>query len=299
MTLASIRPFCQSLQTDRGRPWRIVGDVDANSTAVLSKWDLSMGDRLKVLFAGESWFTQCIHTKGFDSFETSSYHEGGTELIDALRSGGVDVTYQPSHIATNIFPSTIDELRVFDVVILSDIGANTLLLPERTFVRSEKTPNRLELLSSFVRQGGGFLMIGGYLTFQGIQAKGNYFGTPVDDMLPISLLASDDRQEQPQGIVPSITEPGHPVVSGLSDWPHLLGYNRSVMRAEGRLVATAGDDPLIAVRQFESGRTAIFSSDCGPHWGPPEFVGWVGYARLWLNLVHWLADRPTVGAAGG
>lgn len=250
-----------------------------------------MADRIKVLFAGESWVTHSIHIKGFDSFEQSSYHEGGAEMIAALRTGDIEVVYQPSHIAANGFPTSKDELRAFDVVILSDIGANTLLLPDRVSVRSERTPNRLSLLSEFVGEGGGLLMVGGYLTFQGIQAKGNYHGTPVDDILPVSLHASDDRCEQPQGIVPLIVDATHPTVAGLADWPHFLGYNRSKLRSDAHLVASIGDDPLIAVRQVGSGRTAVFSSDCGPHWGPPAFVNWSGYPKLWMNLVEWLAGR--------
>ena len=101
-----------------------------------------MANPIKVLLAGESWMTHSIHVKGFDSFEMSSYHEGGTELIAALRGSGVDVTYQPSHIAADQFPFRREELDAFDVVILSDIGTNTFLLPDRTAVRSEPTPNR-------------------------------------------------------------------------------------------------------------------------------------------------------------
>jgi uncharacterized membrane protein len=248
-------------------------------------------ERVRVLFAGESWVTHSVHIKGFDSFEQSSYHEGGTAMIAALREGGVAVTYQPAHIAANSFPLSKDELRSFDIVILSDIGANTLVLPDRAFVRSERTPNRLSLLSEFVREGGGLLMVGGYLTFQGIQAKGNYHGTPVDDILPVSLYPSDDRSENPQGVTPLIVDAAHPTVAGLSDWPHFLGYNRSKLRSDAHLVASFGDDPFIAVRHIGSGRTAIFSSDCGPHWGPPAFLNWSGYPRLWVNLVEWLGGR--------
>ena len=111
----------------------------------------------KVLMAGESWMTHSTHVKGFDSFTTSSYSEGGTELISALHAGGVDVTYQPAHVAADHFPATREALEAFDVVILSDIGANTLLLPQRTFVRSETTPNRLQALKTFVEGGGGLL----------------------------------------------------------------------------------------------------------------------------------------------
>ena len=65
----------------------------------------------------------------------SSYHEGGTEMIAALRAGGVEVTYQPSHIAMELFPFSREDLDAFDVVILSDIGANSLLLPDRVAIR--------------------------------------------------------------------------------------------------------------------------------------------------------------------
>jgi len=64
----------------------------------------------RVLMAGESWTTHSTHVKGFDSFTTSSYNEGGTELIAALDAGGVEVTYQPSHVAADHFPSTREAL---------------------------------------------------------------------------------------------------------------------------------------------------------------------------------------------
>jgi uncharacterized membrane protein len=233
--------------------------------------------------------THSIHVKGFDSFETSSYHEGGTQLIAALRASGIDVVYQPSHIAADSFPVSREELDKFDVVILSDIGANTLLLPHRVFVGSEPTPSRLQLIHDFVAEGGGFLMIGGYLTFQGIQAKGNYKDTPVEDALPIEFLPFDDRRERPDGVTPTIVEANHPVLAGLSNWPQFLGYNRSIARSDARVLARVGDDPFIAVRDVGRGRSAIFASDCGPHWGPPPFLAWNGYGALWTNLARWLA----------
>lgn len=252
---------------------------------------MGLSGSVKLLFAGESWMTHSIHVKGFDSFEMSSYHEGGTAMIAALRAGGIEVTYQPSHVAADHFPTSRDELAAFDAVILSDIGTNTLLLPDRTAVRSEPTPNRLELIADFVRAGGGLLMVGGYLTFQGIQAKGNYHGSPVEDVLPVVLQASDDRQEQPQGVVPEIVDPGHPIVADLAGWPAFLGYNKSTLRPDAHLVARLKDHPLIAVREVGAGRSAVFSSDCGPHWGPPAFVAWEGYPKLWVALVNWLARR--------
>ena len=77
-----------------------------------------------VLIAGESWITTSTHTKGFDSFTTSAYVEGADAFIAALRSAGHEVTYLPNHLAGDRFPGTAAELAPYDLVVLSDIGAN-------------------------------------------------------------------------------------------------------------------------------------------------------------------------------
>lgn len=59
----------------------------------------------KVLFAGESWTVHSIHQKGFDSFTTTEYAEGGNWLKQALDRGGWDITYQPAHVAARDFPN--------------------------------------------------------------------------------------------------------------------------------------------------------------------------------------------------
>src|ERR1700723_3180548 len=99
-----------------------------------------MPNPVRVLFAGESWMTHSVHTKGFDSFDMSSYHEGGTEMIAALRAGGVELTYQPSHIAMDAFPFSRKEIAPFDFLILGDMGPTSFLLPARAGIRSESCP---------------------------------------------------------------------------------------------------------------------------------------------------------------
>ncbi len=101
---------------------------------------------MRVLIAGESWVTHSVHIKGFDSFTTTSYHEGVGPLRSALEAGGHEVSYLPNHLAQSQFPSTEEGLREYDVVILSDIGKNTLLLSDATFVESRRQPNRLDVI---------------------------------------------------------------------------------------------------------------------------------------------------------
>jgi uncharacterized membrane protein len=244
----------------------------------------------RVLIAGESWTVHSIHQKGFDSFTTTEYNEGVHWLRSALETGGWEVTYQPAHVAARQFPFDVEELEAFDCVMLSDIGSNTLLLHPDTFVRSRPLPNRLETIRDYVTAGGGLVMIGGYLTFQGIEAKARYRETAVAEVLPIRMEPGDDRVECPQGITPRTGAKPHPIVEGLpSEWPDLLGYNRFAPSGEGTLVATVGNDPLIVAGGFGKGRSVAFASDCGPHWAPPPFVGWDGYARLWRQIASWAA----------
>jgi uncharacterized membrane protein len=245
---------------------------------------------MHILIAGESWVTHSIHQKGFDSFTTTDYAEGVEWLRRALETGGHEVTYQPSHIASRQFPMTAEELRRFDCVMLSDIGTNTLLLHPDTFTRSQALPNRLVAIRDYVAAGGGLVMIGGYMTFQGIDGKGRYRGSPVEEALPVMLLEGDDRVEAPQGLVPEVKLAAHPLVAGISGpWPALLGLNEVRSKPESETVAEAGGYPLLVAGKFGKGRSVAFTSDCAPHWAPPAFVAWEHYDRLWRQVAAWAA----------
>jgi uncharacterized membrane protein len=242
----------------------------------------------RVLIAGESWSTTSTHSKGFDTFTTVSYEEGVGALRDALLGAGHDVTFMPNHVAAVDFPHTAEELDAYDVVLLSDIGSNTLLIPPAAFTKFESKPNRLAALRDWTRGGGGFGMIGGYLSFTGIEAKANYRATPVAEVLPCELEAGDDRIEMPEDAEPRVTS-AHPIVDGLPErWPALLGYQRVAPR--GDVLATVNGDPLLVVGEFGNGRSLAYTSDIGPHWAPPEFLAWDGYARLWDQAVRWLSE---------
>ena len=130
----------------------------------------------RALIAGESWIMHTIHQKGVDAFTTTAYGTGHQWLQGALEAGGWEVEHLPNHLAPAAFPTTMAELDGYDVVILSDIGSNSLLLSPDTFERSLPAPNRLALLRDWVAAGGGLIMVGGYLTFQGIEGKGRYAG---------------------------------------------------------------------------------------------------------------------------
>ena len=245
----------------------------------------------RVLIAGESWVKHISHIKGFDIFTSCEYETGVGWLRDALAKNGFEVVHLPGHEVADGFPFTAKELAAYGAVALSDIGANSLLLSGDTFNRGRITPNRLEVIREYVEQGGGFAMIGGYLSFAGIDGKARYSDTAVDEILPVKIQSADDRVEKPEGIVPTVKDKNHAIMKRLGEWPHFLGYNRTVLRPEGRLLAAAGDDPFVAVREVGKGRTAMFASDAAPHWGPVECLEWKNYPLFWSRFFGWLCGE--------
>jgi uncharacterized membrane protein len=248
---------------------------------------------VRVLIAGESWVTHGLHAKGAVTYSTASYEEGGEPLLAALRGGGADVTYLPNHLAGEHFPREAGGLAEYDVVLLSDIGSDTLLLDRACFLEGRTGVNRLQSLARYVEQGGGLLMVGGYMSFSGIEGRAHYGMTPLAEVLPVHILPYDDRIEAPQGVQPaSAGSADHPVLAGLpGPWPRLLGYNRLGVKAGADVLLTFGDDPCLIVQNVGHGRAAAFASDCSPHWGGAEFLAWPGYAQFWMQLVGWLARR--------
>lgn len=243
----------------------------------------------KVLLAGESWMSYTTHVKGFDAFYTSKYETGTAFISKAVERAGYEFVFLPNHLAGEEFPFTLEELQAFSCVILSDIGSNTLLLPPDTFEKSLIRPNRCNLIRDYVKAGGALLMIGGYMTFSGVDAKGKWHDTAVQEVLPVEVLTVDDRMEHCEGVVPVSLRPEHPVLRGLDGkWPRVLGYNRTVARPEAEILAEVEGDPFIAVADYGRGRSGVFTSDCAPHWAPPEFCSWAGYDILFSNLLHYL-----------
>lgn len=251
----------------------------------------------KALLVGESWTTHMIHQKGFDSFTTTEYVEGGVEYREALEAGGWQVTHVPAHAVESQFPTSIDALNAYDLVVISDVGANTFLLTRAVFNRSVSEPNRLEVLRQFVLGGGGLLMVGGYLSFSGVDAKANYANSPIAAVLPVGCLEIDDRAEHPEGVQVEVLDAGHSALGGVGEeWPALLGFNRTTAREDALVLARVDGFPLVAVAEAGAGRTGVFTSDMSPHWAPPTFMAWPGYGPLWRALSDWVAGAGAVRA---
>ena len=252
--------------------------------------------KARILLAGESWSSVATHTKGFDQFWTAEYQIGIGPLKQALAGSDIELTHLPGHLVPSEFPNTLAALQSYDAVVLSDIGANSLLLHPDTFIRGKRTPNRLRLIAEWVEQGGGLAMMGGYMSYQGIYGAARYAQTPIEAILPVEMLRGDDRVEVPEGFEPAPSGERHAIMSGLDGgWPYLLGYNETKLKPGATLLlstgAALGHQPLLAVAEHRNGRTMAWTSDIGPHWLPQDFADWDGYRRLWTQAFAWLAGK--------
>ncbi len=247
---------------------------------------------MKVLLVGESWSGADQHTKGFDVVTLGSFKfNWGKPYIDAVRASGIELEHMYCHIAQSDFPIELKELQKYDVVIFSDVGSNTLLLDPVMQWEGVPRPNRLKLLVEYIRQGGGFIMFGGWVSFAGFENKARYAMTPLAEALPVEILNYDDRIEEPAGVVPEMVIKEHPVLNGVEEkWPSYLGYNKLKTKADAQEIATIGGSSFMAGMEFGKGRSFTFATDCVGHWGY-EMTQWNSYSKLMSNMIRWVAGE--------
>ena len=248
---------------------------------------------MKILVAGRGQTVVYTEVQGISIVPAAKEWNGAKELIQALSSAGHEVTHISATLAPIDFPEDLETLSRYDVLLMGDIASDTLLLHPEVVYECKPHPDRIQLIARFVEYGGGLIMTGGWLTFQGIDGKGRWRGTAVERVLPVSILDRDDRVECPEGIRPTVLKNDHPIFEGIpTRWPPFLGYSRILAKDGAELLMSAGDDAFLVLGVFGKGRSAAFASSPGPHWGGmPEYLGWQGHDRFWCNLVEWAAGR--------
>ncbi len=227
-----------------------------------------------------------VEFKGFGTYVWSE------DFLKALAEAGHHVVHMQNWEAHARFPQEPDELAQYNLVILSDVERDVLLLyPERERIPMGR--DRLRLIREYVRSGGALLMLGGWSSFTGRMGVGMYHGTPVEEALPVECLpVTDDRVEAPEGVYIEVVDPKHYIMRGIpwSECPMFLGYNRVKLKEGATLLARVGEDPFIAVWTFGKGRAMAFASDCAPHWAT-GFVSWQYYPRFWNQVIDWLTQK--------
>jgi len=193
------------------------------------------------------------------------------------------------------FPSAPEDLYGYQAVILDDLEAGFF------------TADQQMLLQRFVSErGGGLLMLGGMESFQ----QGNYFRTPIGEMLPMYL----DRLGEiaPPGPVRlNLTRDGL-----LQSWARLReneGDEKTRLQAMpafqvfnpvrtfkpgASVIATATDErgteyPALLTQRFGRGRTAAFAVGDFWRWGMLNPAARLDMEKGWRQLARWLvADVP-------
>jgi uncharacterized membrane protein len=249
---------------------------------------------IKVLYVGDSEVVLNRYLVGADVIEQSYFNDNGRWFREAMTAeSSVEVRHITPHGVATEFPTTLDDLKQYDVVIFSDVGYNSMvfypgLTPPYVYPLG---PDRVGMVRAFVEQGGGFLMVGGYLSFAGLNGIARWADTDIETILPVNIAHHDDRVEVTQGFRFQLNQKDHPIVASLpwndSDWT-LCGYNRVTLKDGATLIASYQDDPFIACWDYQNGRTAIFASDFAPHWAG-DFVHWPHYSAFWRQMLTWLA----------
>jgi uncharacterized membrane protein len=254
-------------------------------------------EQIRVLLVGETWVESGTHIKGSNVFVQPRYKDGGQEFVGGLENLGVVVERLPAHLVPSRFPNTIEALGLYDVVVISDVGADSFeLTPE--CLAGRRSVRALQVLADWVAQGGALLMIGGYMSFSGISGAARFQDSPLADVLPVHISPYDDRVERSDGVDPKVVDPGHAIMVGLpGTWPCVLGYNRVRAKANASVLATVDQDPLLTVGTHGLGRVAAYSSDCAPHWASLDFLKWSHYSMFFNGLVKWLSNREGGGAS--
>ena len=187
-----------------------------------------MSKKVRVLLAGEGDLATLTYQVGWQVSGTNYLlHENN--LANALRSDRqVDITRVWGPAIIDDFPRSMEDLEKYDVLVLGDVGSDTLRLTPDV-MSGNRSVDRLKLIQEYVKKGGGFLMCGGYASFGGFRNTGRYHDTPVEEILPVYIKDGDDRVEIVDGFHPSVADGAHPIMANI-DWNaadfFLLGYNR-------------------------------------------------------------------------
>ncbi|HEY3416909.1 MAG TPA: glutamine amidotransferase, partial [Armatimonadota bacterium] len=157
---------------------------------------------------------------------------------DSVKRGGYIWKYWAGHFVT-YFPSTVEELLGYDVVILADIPQDPL------------TPDKRQMLTDFVKWGGGLLTLGGTYMY----GSGNWRDSPLEPLLPVQIGGVFDLAPGAGDARLALTATGTKRLGtldkplGMVPWRHTL-----ILRPGAEVWMTAGKAPFAVVGKAGDGR---------------------------------------------
>ncbi len=220
---------------------------------------------------------------------TGKFYRQGIRTPDELEGG---------------FPVNEEDLNRFKAVVFGDVEASYF------------TIEQLRMVEEFVRmRGGGFLMMGGMHSF----AEGDYFNTPIADLLPVEL---DPERRQVIATVfhnpmTALSDTGGyrfvPTRAGLEN-PILkfsadLGTNRALWDEMPKLTSInylgnvkpgatvlaektrdrfGETEPLLVTHRYGRGRAGMLATSSTWRWQLQRESGDQRHERFWRQFIRWL-----------
>src|SRR5207249_1884851 len=191
------------------------------------------------------------------------------------------------------FPKTREELFQYRAIILGSVQAASF------------TPDQLRMLADFVsKRGGSLLVLGGRRSF----AEGGWGGTPVGEVLPVVIGASNSKyfaelsvRPTRAGAITPITQIGATEDASASKWndmPDLSAVNMIREVKPGATVLLTGTDKarqdhvVLAFQRY--GRGKAFAMPVQDTWvwrvDAKMAVTDTTHAMFWRRLIRWLVD---------
>lgn len=202
--------------------------------------------------------------------------------------------YDPSIVLTQAAvpsetePNLTDEgLAKFGAIILGEIAPTAGNTGSSCVTAAQQAA-----IKKRVEAGANFFMFGGWSSFQGGSDSwcGEWFGTPIADLLPVTMMETWDNCDNPGKIV--VDMPDHPTVAGLN-WascPPIGGHNKVTLKPGAVLIAHIKEDnyPLIVEGKYGNSKILIYTSTYGG-WDK-EIMNWSGYKPLWFQFIKYVAQ---------
>ena len=171
-------------------------------------------------------------------------HFYGKRLVEALEAKA-EVTCLANWELYRLEPGRLEKhLARSAALIISDVEAKCFHLYPSFFDRSKRKgqvvtfPDRLETIKRWVAGGGGLMMLGGWLSFTGVQVRAGWGRSRLAGILPVTCLPIEDLVESSAGFTAELLAPEHPVVRGLpwNSFPPIFGYNEVAAKPDGEVL---------------------------------------------------------------
>ena len=227
-------------------------------------------------------------------------HFYGERLTEAIELHA-DVTPLANWELYRLEPGKLEEyLDQSNCLIISDVEAKCFHLYPNFFDRARREnrvvtfPDRLNVIKQWIAGGGGMMMLGGWLSFSGVQSKSGWGRSVLQEALPVECLLVEDLVESSAGFTAEVVAPEHPAINGLpwQNFPPIFGYNEVKEKPGGEVLVRVKETghPLVVAGEYGNGRVFTYMSDPAPHWGI-NFELWKGYDAFWQQALNWVKKK--------